>query len=58
MFVLLKPIDNVEGIANDEIVVFKAIPQDDGDVKLLAETDEQIAADVFEKLKKIVDGNN
>lgn len=53
MFVLLQPIDKVEGIKDDELVVFRAIPQSDGDVKLLVEPDERIAMAVYDEFQKM-----
>ena len=50
LFVILKPLDELDGIADDEAVVFSvAYDDDDDDVKLNAETREEISHAVFDE---------
>lgn len=53
LYVVLKPIDSIEGIADDEAIVFRAIPIEgvdgEADISLTVEEDEETAVQVFEK---------
>lgn len=55
LFAVLKPIDKIDGINDNEVIVFRGLPQDDGnDIKLKVEEDEEIATAIFEKYKKLI----
>ena len=49
MFVILKPLDKIPGIDDDEAIVFRAASDNLGNTILTAEEDELIAIDVFNK---------
>ncbi|MCH5151498.1 MAG: hypothetical protein J1F65_02425 [Clostridiales bacterium] len=49
LYAVLKPIDRIEGIADDEAIVFKAVTNENGDTVLRVEEDELRAIDVFDK---------
>ncbi|MCH5351648.1 MAG: DUF1292 domain-containing protein [Clostridiales bacterium] len=56
LFVILKPLDKIEGIADDEAIVFRMhFEEDDEDVKLKAETREEIANAVFDEYYKMLE---
>ncbi len=49
LFVILKPLDKIPGIDDDEAIVFRAASDNLGNTILTAEEDELIAIDVFNK---------
>lgn len=57
IYVILKPIDEIEGVADDEVIVFHLIvPNDNEDeAMLMLETDEETAMQVFEEYYKLLD---
>lgn len=55
LYVLLKPIDKIDGIQDDEAVVFKIIEDESGNPVLIVETDEKVAVEVFSEYYKLFD---
>lgn len=55
LYVILKPIDEMEGVEDDEAIVFAVLEDEDGDVSLEVETDEELAIKVFEEYYKLLD---
>lgn len=49
LYCVLKPIDRIEGVADDEAIVFRVEAGEDGCVTLCIEKDEDIAVSVFDK---------
>lgn len=49
LYVVLKPITKIKGIAEDEAIVFKVIEDEVGNAILRVEDDEDIAIDIFNK---------
>lgn len=49
LYVVLKPITKIKGIADDEAVVFKVIEDEVGNAVLRVEDDELIAIEIFNK---------
>lgn len=47
LYVVLKPIDRIDGIADDEAIVFLVVPDKNGNTILRVEEDEQICIAVF-----------
>lgn len=54
LYAILKPIDEMEGVADDEAIVF-CIEEDDEKSELVVETDEAIAMQVFDEYYKLLD---
>lgn len=55
LYVVLKPIDKIEGVSDDEAIVFRVEGDKDGNTTLCVENDELIAMDVFEKYYELLD---
>lgn len=57
IYVILKPIDDMEDVAEDEAVVFHLIVphENEEEAMLLLETDEEIAMQVFDEYYKLLD---
>ncbi len=55
IYAILKPIDEMEGVADDEAIVFLADVDEDGFSVLTVETDEEIATKVFDKYYQLLD---
>ena len=49
LFVVLKPLDKVEGIADDEAVVFRVNEDEDGNIDLRVVEDQALAIAVFNR---------
>lgn len=49
LFAVLKPLDKIEGIADDEAIVFRADVDVNGNTILQLEENESVAIDIFEK---------
>lgn len=49
LFAVLKPLDKIEGIADDEAIVFRADVDANGNTILQLEENESVAIDIFEK---------
>ena len=57
LYAILKPIDEMEGVNDDEAIVFLVEEDDDGDAELTIETDEPTAIKVFDEYYKLLDEN-
>ena len=55
LYAILKPIDPMEGVADDEAIVFYVNEDGDGDATLEIETDEPTAIMVFDEYYKLLD---
>ncbi len=55
LYAILKPIDELEGVADDEAIVFYVNEQANGDATLEVETDEPTAILVFDEYYKLLD---
>lgn len=55
LYAILKPIDEMEGVADDEAIVFLVEEDEDGDAELVVETDEAKAIKVFDEYYKLLD---
>ncbi len=55
LYAILKPIDEMEGVADDEAIVFLVEEDEDGDAELVVETDEAKAMKVFDEYYKLLD---
>ena len=55
LYAILKPIDDMEGVADDEAIVFLIEEKEDGDAELVIETDEPTAMKVFDEYYKLLD---
>lgn len=54
IYCVLKPIDEIDGVADDEALVFR-VDEKDGSAVLVVETDEPTAHKVFEEYYNLVD---
>lgn len=55
LFAILKPIDAIPGVADDEAIVFSINENDNGETTLIVETDESLAMRVFDEYYKLLD---
>ena len=55
IYAILKPIDKMEDVADDEAIVFLADIDEEGYSVLTIETDEEIASRVFDKYYQLLD---
>ena len=55
LFAILKPIDEMPGVADDEAIVFVINENESGETTLLIETDEALAMRVFEEYYRLLD---
>ena len=55
LYAILKPIDEMEGVADDEAIVFFINETGDGDATLEIETDESVAMRVFDEYYNLLD---
>ena len=55
LYAILKPIDELEGVADDEAIVFYVNEQGNGEATLEVETDEPTAVLVFDEYDKLLD---
>ena len=55
IYAILKPIDEMEGVADDEAIVFVVDYDNDGHSFLVVETNEEIAIKVFDKYYQLLD---
>lgn len=49
LYAILRPLDNIEGVADDEAIVFRVDFDDAGNTELRFEHDDDISFDVFDK---------
>ena len=55
LFAILKPIDEIPGVADDEALVFAINENENGETTLVVETDEPLAMRVFDEYYKLLD---
>ncbi len=55
IYCILKPIDKIENVADDEAIVFFVDEQDGKEPTLVVESDESVAMDVFEEYYNLLD---
>ena len=55
LFAILKPIDEMEDVADDEAIVFRVEEQESGESELVIETDEALAMRVFDEFYRLLD---
>lgn len=55
LYVILKPVEEMEGVADDEAIVFAVVEDEEGEVSLEVEADESLAMQVFEEYYKLLD---
>ena len=55
IYAILKPIDDLEGVADDEAIVFAVEEDEEGFSVLVVEKDEEIAIRVFDKYYQLLD---
>ena len=55
IYAILKPIDELEGVADDEAIVFAVEEDEDGLSVLVVEKDEDVAIRVFDKYYQLLD---
>lgn len=55
LYAILKPIDEVPGVADDEAIVFAVNEKENGETSLVVETDEPTAIRVFDEYYKLLD---
>ena len=54
LYAILKPIDEMEGVEDDEVIVFLIEETEDGDAELVIETDEPTAMKVYDEYLKLL----
>lgn len=55
LYVILKPIDEMDGVEEDEAIVFAVLEDEEGEVSLEVETDEAVAMQVFDEYYRLLD---
>lgn len=55
VYAVLKPLDELEGVADDEAIVFLVDFDEEGNSMLVIEQDEEIAIRVFDKYYQLLD---
>lgn len=55
VYCVLKPLDEIENVADDEAIVFFVDEQEGKEPVLMVETDEKVAMDVFEEYYNLLD---
>ena len=55
LFAILKPIDEMEGVSDDEAIVFRVDEKESGENDLVIETDEALAMRVFDEFYRLLD---
>lgn len=54
-YCVLKPLDEIEGIADDEAIVFSVESDDEGNSVLKVEENEEIAVAIFDRYYELLD---
>ena len=54
LFAILKPIDEIPGVADDEAIVFLINEKENGETALIVETDEALAMRVFDEYYRLL----
>ncbi len=55
LYAILKPLDEIKGVADDEAIVFAVNENEGGETTLVVETDEPIAIRVFDEYYRLLD---
>ena len=55
LYAILKPIDKIKGVADDEAIVFAVNEKEGEETTLIVETDESVATRVFDEYYRILD---
>lgn len=55
LYTILKPLDEIKGVADDEAIVFAVNENDNGETTLIVETDEPTAMRVFDEYYRLLD---
>lgn len=55
LYTILKPIDEIKGVADDEAIVFAIDENEGGETTLMVETNEPLAMRVFDEYYKLLD---
>lgn len=55
IYCVLKPLDKVDGIEEDEAVVFRVDYAEDGEPALVAESDEETAIEIFNQYYDLIE---
>ena len=58
VYCVLKPIDQIDNVADDEAIVFYVDEREGEEPVLLVETDEKIAMDVFDEYYNLLDARD
>lgn len=57
LYAVLKPVDKIEGVGDDEAIVFRVNVYDDGSSDMSLEEDEDIAVAVYREYIKLLEEN-
>ena len=55
LFVILKPLDELDWVEDDEAVVFRVVESEEGKASLHMEEDEDLAMQVFQEYYRLLD---
>lgn len=55
LYAILKPLDKIKGVADDEAIVFAVNEKDGEETTLIVEIDESVATRVFDEYYRILD---
>ncbi len=59
LYCILKPLEGIKGVADDEIIIFKIVEDEmTGEAALRIETDEKIANYIYEQYARLVEEAN
>ncbi len=54
LYVILKPVDGIEGMADDEAIVFLCGFDEDGETRLTVEESDEVAQQVFDRYYELI----
>ncbi len=54
LYVILKPVDKIEGMADDEAIVFLCDFDEEGETRLTVEVNDDIAKEVFDRYYELI----
>ena len=55
LYCILKPVEPIDGLEEDEALVFKILENEEGDASLMLETDEDVIDEVFNVYYDLLD---
>ena len=55
LYCILKPVEPIDGLEEDEALVFKILEKEEGDASLMLETDEDVIDEVFNVYYDLLD---